>query len=1264
MPDVVCLCDTRLGDEMYSKISNEQNVHCYYSDVQVPARGVCVLIKKSVPIKVLDMHKDNDGNWVVVKLEYDSHLLHLHSVYGPNTDTSSFFHEIFEYISNSVVTDNILVGDFNVTLNTQIDNMNYAHECNPQSRQKLNELLEEFGFFDVFRKLFGDKKNFTWFNRGGRQRARLDMAIASNSLNPFITSYKSLPFYKSDHRPQLLTIDYSSFARGKGYWKFNNSLLNDSEYVKEVKKSINETCSKYFASDIHANFLIEASPDELADFKEKSPEDLQELNYNISPSLMFDMLLNDVRNATISFSTNKKRIENEEEKRLHADIVKYQNIKSLGKDIPNLDPLLEASEQRYKEFLEAKSERQIFRNKVTNAKENERPTAYFCSLERNRSAQRFISRLRVQRNGREILITDQNEIADECRKFYKTLYECRDEEGIVGNLNLFGNVDNVEHPILSEDVALRAEGELTESEILRTLKNTTSDTAPGITGFTYEFYKFFWRDLKGFMLKTANHSYQQEMLPASQRTGIISLLPKGNKPMDLLKNLRPVTLTDAFYKIVSGSVAYRINEVLPELINEQQCGFVKGRYIGECIRTTFDVFDWANRNSKVGLLLLIDFEKAFDSISFVYILKTLKYFGFGESIIKWVRTILYNFQATINLAGNLTVLFNVLRGARQGDPIASPLFVLAIEILCIRLRSSIDIMAFRMERLSVLLSLFADDCSIFLEYDSTNLRNTISILNDFFRVSGLKIQLEKTQCVVFGKLPIGDMRLCRDINLKWDQNFTLLGVDFEPSLENMSVNLQKKMVEIDNVIKNWKNRFLTPLGKCTVVKTLLLSKLSHLAVVLPALNKAFIASLESKIYQFIWKGPDKVKRDDAKMPEMKGGLNMPDIRSSWQSFKISWFKRLLDTKAMWGEIFDLNLAKLMPGHSRVDIATNFGTKELIELQKRFPSKFWSECFVSLKEFLMIFVRHNPQSIINCHIWNSHIFMRNNAMCGKGTFRSIYEKIKFPVDILKFDEREPRFMTYDECDQKYGNINYEQYISLKLVISHALSKHRARMSGISITRPCRPTMFDCIYLSKKGCGKWAKILKNKGSNASIIAKEHDWEISLGGNQGVLFWDNCYRNVKNLFFDNKLKTFYYMTIRGTLKTNRLVYHHVAGLDANCTFCKREIETITHLFWDCAFTTAFFNTIKQYIEGIFPNVNLDLTMKEFIFGIRNENIYSETNFVILHIRYYIWVTRCNKKIPDYTCFINWFKNELRVKKKCYEYSGQLSFLMNLNV
>ena len=194
-------------------------------------------------------------------------------------------------------------------------------------------------------------------------------------------------------------------------------------------------------------------------------------------------------------------------------------------------------------------------------------------------------------------------------------------------------------------------------------------------------------------------SFDSGMLPTSQRLGVISLLPKGDKPKDLLQNLRPVTLLNSGYKLVSGLIAYRINEVLPKLINVQQAGFVKGRYIGECIRTTADVFEYAHRNKKVGLLLLIDFQKAFDSVSFKYILKVLGFFGFTSDIIKWVKTMLENFSA--------------LRRARQGDPIAIPLFVLAIEVLCINFRNSPTIEPHTLNRNSVLLSLFADDMSIF-----------------------------------------------------------------------------------------------------------------------------------------------------------------------------------------------------------------------------------------------------------------------------------------------------------------------------------------------------------------------------------------------------------------------------------------------------------------------------------------------------------------------------------------------------------------------
>ena len=69
-----------------------------------------------------------------------------------------------------------------------------------------------------------------------------------------------------------------------------------------------------------------------------------------------------------------------------------------------------------------------------------------------------------------------------------------------------------------------------------------------------------------------------------------------------------------------------------------------------------------------------------------------------------------------------------------------------------------------------------------------------------------------------------------------------------------------------------------------------MSKISHLALVLPNLSKSKIKELEDILYQFVWDGSDKVARWDAKMPERNGGLNSPDIQSGWESFEISWWR--------------------------------------------------------------------------------------------------------------------------------------------------------------------------------------------------------------------------------------------------------------------------------------------------------------------------------------------------------------------------------------
>ena len=86
----------------------------------------------------------------------------------------------------------------------------------------------------------------------------------------------------------------------------------------------------------------------------------------------------------------------------------------------------------------------------------------------------------------------------------------------------------------------------------------------------------------------------------------------------------------------------------------------------------------------------------------------------GHSNISALKTILLNnFKASINHAGNISAPFPILRGCRQGDPIASALFIICIEILCIKLSKSENVKGFKIGNLETLLSLYADMTAAF-----------------------------------------------------------------------------------------------------------------------------------------------------------------------------------------------------------------------------------------------------------------------------------------------------------------------------------------------------------------------------------------------------------------------------------------------------------------------------------------------------------------------------------------------------------------------
>ena len=126
-----------------------------------------------------------------------------------------------------------------------------------------------------------------------------------------------------------------------------------------------------------------------------------------------------------------------------------------------------------------------------------------------------------------------------------------------------------------------------------------------------------------------NQSFGNGELSITQKQGLITLLPKGNKPRELIKNWQPITLLNVDYKLLSGILALRMKEVLPGLIQSEQKGFLKDRYIGENIHTVADSLHYIRQKHLTGMLLLIDFQKAFDSLEWDYIEAALKAYNFG-----------------------------------------------------------------------------------------------------------------------------------------------------------------------------------------------------------------------------------------------------------------------------------------------------------------------------------------------------------------------------------------------------------------------------------------------------------------------------------------------------------------------------------------------------------------------------------------------------------------------------------------------------------
>ena len=193
-------------------------------------------------------------------------------------------------------------------------------------------------------------------------------------------------------------------------------------------------------------------------------------------------------------------------------------------------------------------------------------------------------------------------------------------------------------PRLTPQEADTCNGLLTREECLASLKQFSKGKSPSMDGLTAEFYLFFWELLGQDLVDSLNHAFEVGEMSILQKRGVITLIPKKNKNKAFLDNWRPISLPNTDYKIATKAIASRISKVLPVLINGDQTSFIKGRSIAQSVHLIADIIEYTEALNTPGIALFLDFKKAFDSIEWNFIFKTLATLGFELPLLQRVRT--------------------------------------------------------------------------------------------------------------------------------------------------------------------------------------------------------------------------------------------------------------------------------------------------------------------------------------------------------------------------------------------------------------------------------------------------------------------------------------------------------------------------------------------------------------------------------------------------------------------------------------------------
>ena len=1192
-------CDIAFLQETFSSESEEQKWLNDWGGQGIfvhgtkHSRGVATLFRKGLDYTIEFQKKDIGGRFLLLKVLVKDEIFYLLNLYAPNTENKQiqFYREVKRIMELESISrkDNIILGgDFNLILDPDKDKSGGNLNIKGNALQQLNSITDNFDLLDIWRIKNYHVKRFTWRQKTPKIQCRLDYWFVSNNLCDNVTNVDIKPSVRSDHSAIYLALKYlPEVPKGPSHWKFNTSLLEDDNYVTSLKYKIADWIEIY--------------------------KNIENLNTK------WELLKYEVRKFSISYSKKKKQNrvqrENEIEERLTSieeyldnqdDLVIDQEYNCLKSELENIES--------------EKSRAAIIQSRALWSEKGEKSTSYFFNLQKSNYIKKTARKLLSPQG---IEITDPKKILNMQCEYYKTLYSERPVN--LNELDLF-NMETI--PKLSALDQYVCEGLITVAEAYEILNSFDRNKTPGNDGLPAEFYLKFWDILGVHLVNGFNYSYENGLLSTSQRQAIITLIDKKGKDRLYIKNWRPISLLNVDYKVLSKCLAERLKPLLPKLIHHNQTGFVKDRNISEGLRTILDIIEDTKLKDMHGLLMTIDFEKAFDSLSWEYLFRTLEAFNFSQPFIDWIKLLYTNISSCIMNNNTTSTYFDILRGVRQGDPLSPYLFILAIELLAIYLRNRNDIHGLKFNGEEIKILTYADDTTAIVE-TVDDAKRLLETLKKFKTMSGLSVNESKSEGLWLG-LDRHSNR--KPLGISWPKQIKLLGIYIGYNSNTIqSMNFNEKLAKMKTKFNIWRQRDLSIKGKILIIKTFGLSQLLYVSSILYVPDWV-ISEAENIMYNFLWNGKQhKVKKRVIIQDVKDGGLNMSDLLSVVKTQRIKWIKRYLNaTKTSW--------KNTMSSICNINKVEYFLDSNYDLLCHGINSEFYNDVFRVWKEIKYTSVQSSTD-ILNQNIWYNHNIKINKKI-------TFYEDwLNNGIEKLhQIYKRNGTLKSYPELCQEFDlNVNhYMRYNSL----CHAIPKQwKLKIKENPVMAELYPK-YPVLYneeitqvweIDNRSIYTTLVKMKKDVSKAYKYYSEH-YDIT------EKEWADIYSLPHQLKIDNKVMETHYKIVHRYLATNKLL-HKIGKIESpRCNLCFIYTQDIEHMLYSCNIVRNFWFQLCHWIKESL-NKEINLSINDILFGNSITNSNSLIDKIVMCAKHYICKCKYNDNNPSLHVFTDLLKSKFSI-------------------